>query len=836
MAEDIKLPSGFTLDNESQEVKPPSGFTLDESAQKKSPSVTTPVKNVASTDVSKPASEQPLESGAEVNEPIKLTDEERYGRGVVKADVLTPVSDEEKLLRDKLDKDKKEASAIEGSFGKKTDEIKEKEKTLNWKKNVADYLRRIVGDTPPQEGEPMVTEVADDPTPIDIYAPINLDRESYGIDERGFPKISENTDPELSKRVFMKNTREFAQAQKDFDQIEPVLKSIKTVGQAKRALGVVDGDLNMLTTELKDKQQKIDKDYKRVRELNANKLTEMGLYESFESGMEQTTKSNEVADLLIGGTDKELESTLEGMYSKNMLYGDRERSEVAEMIGGQVKPMGITFASAIATGNPIVAAGVGAGYYARLGAGSEAIQAYNEARAQGKTPSEALGIAKEQSKSGAVAGGIEGLAAATLPVSKALGSIKIASPLAKAIVKGAAEAGVDALAAAGAQTYNNYNANKNGLIRDLSDGVAEQATAEAVFGVGFQLLFHGAAKLSPKNYKQLVTSYSKYDFNTIQTVVDDAVKQGTLNYAQAQPILEDLRKSATAQSKLKGVDIPADKEVEVVEIQQQIDELEKAKETASPAILPAIEKKMEELNHELQVAAGIGLTAKEKLELNKLQTARDENKAYDKDKLKLLEKRQRSAEKKVDADEAAVADREKVSIEKEKPVGSFMQEEMDIIAPRPTDNDDSVKWRTEAVEKLKSDPIGYADAEIATIKARQESTMADTSYTEEENKQHVKYLQEQIDRYEGLKKEAMATKAETVAETKAEPNIFEKIEEAKRSKKSAKEKQNAAREAVKDMGEVGEKAIFVDENFNDIKQKLSDLIKQGTITNLKIEC
>jgi hypothetical protein len=95
------------------------------------------------------------------------------------------------------------------------------------------------------------------------------------------------------------------------------------------------------------------------------------------------------------------------------------------------------------------------------------------------------------------------------------------------------------------------------------------------------------------------------------------------------------------------------------------------------------------------------------------------------------------------------------------------------------------------------------------------------------------YLEKIIPPKQSLKE---TTKAETVAETKVEPNIFEKIEEAKRSKKSAKEKQNAAREAVKDMGEVGEKAIFVDENFNDIKQKLSDLIKQGTITNLKIEC
>lgn len=587
-------------------------------------------------------------------EPIKLTDEERYGQGVAKTDVLTPVSDEEKLLRDKLDKDKKEATAIEGSFGKKQDEIKEKEKTFDWKRNVADYLRRIVGDSPPQEGEPMITEVEDDPTPIDITIPIKLESEKYMIGEKGFPILSENLDPELAKRVFMKNLKEFSQAQKDFEQIKPVLENIKTVGQAKRALGIVDGDLTTLATELQEKQQKIDTDYKRVRELNANKLTEMGIFESFESGMEQTTKANEVADLLVGGTDKELENTLESMYVKNVLYGDREKSEVAEMIGGQVKPMGVTFTSAIVTGNPLVAAGVGTGYYARLGAGSEAIQAYMEARAQGKRPSDALSIAREQSKSGAVAGGAEGLLAATLPISKAMGSLKIASPFAKAIVKGASEAGVDAIAAAGAQTWNNYNANKNGLIRDLSDGVADQATAEAVFSVGFQLLFHGAAKLSPKNYKQLVTSYSKYDFNTIQSVVDDAVKQGTLNYAQAQPVLEDLRKSATAQSKLEGIEIPAEKEVEVVEIQKQIDELEQKKETASPAIEPAIEKKMEELSHELQVAAGIGLTAKEKSELNKLQTARDENKTYDKDRLKLLQKRQKAEEKKVEAEEETI--------------------------------------------------------------------------------------------------------------------------------------------------------------------------------------
>lgn len=533
--------------------------------------------------------------------PITLDDTSK--QVTLEGSTIPPVSKEDILIKDELDR----VGTMEGELSKKQDKLRAKENTFGWKAKVANYLKRMIGDEQPQEGVAVETQTIDDPTPIDIYKPIEMDRQMYGINpETGFPVLPENIDPELRKRVFMKNTKEFAEAKKDFEQIKPVLENIKTVGQAKKALGWANQDVSKLATELNEEQKQLDADYTEVRNANKDKLADLGVFDSFTEGIKQTTKANDIADAMLKGDDTELAKMLEHEYMTNVLYGGRKTSEVSQMLGGQVKPLGVTFTAALLSGNPIVAGTAGTAYYARLGAGGEAIQAYIEGRSQGMTQSQALEVSKNQAVSGGLAGGAEGLVGSTLLVSKAIKPLlKFSSPMAKAIVAGAADMGTDATVAMGAQVYKNYKANENGLVRDLSEGVAEEGIAEAAFGLGFQLLFHGAGKIRPVIYNQLVADYAKYPLETIQFAVDDAVKNGTLEYAKAEKVMGDLTETKAALESIPK-DIAPEKVVEVLPQVKEINRLEEENKNVVDAFKEINNEKIKKLNGEIKQQFEVG--------------------------------------------------------------------------------------------------------------------------------------------------------------------------------------------------------------------------------------
>jgi hypothetical protein len=92
----------------------------------------------------------------------------------------------------------------------------------------------------------------------------------------------------------------------------------------------------------------------------------------------------------------------------------------------------------------------------------------------------------------------------------------------------------------------------------------------------------------------------------------------------------------------------------------------------------------------------------------------------------------------------------------------------------------------------------------------------------EQLKEHVKtnILRNEGESLPKLDGEVEATTQEPAAEEITPLEVFDTIENAQRTKKTVKGKKEAMEEAVKEYGEVGEKAIFVESNFKDIIDSL----------------
>jgi len=586
-------------------------------------------------------------SGTRVELPKITLGQETMQQGVAKSDMGMP-SREEQLVKADVTTNQNTFKKIEKELPSKLEAQKNAQKELIRQQKAAEYLKRFI-DTKGnvgQEGEPIIEEE----TAIDIYEPIKLE-----IDGLQPNTVSEQADPQLRQRVIMQNSKMAQSKTKDFQDIEPIIKDLKTNKQARQRLEEIGGNINNITNFLQTTDKEVKDNVKKAQDLNRGKMAEMGFVDSFENGFNQTTKALEISNALYSDDDSKALQLLKEGYIDNQLYGAQERNVVGEMLGGQAQPLGTTFfASLISGGNPIIGTMAGTATYARLGAGAEMQQAFNEAMAQGMGEQEAYNLAKQQSEAGFLGGAAEGILGTT---SQALGlasKLKITPKFAKAITETLADAGIDGTAAMGAQYYQNLKAAEKGLDRKSTEGLGEQFASEAIFSIGFQALFGLGSKITPTNYKTLVNNIAKVPTVISQQTIDQAVKSGMINEAKAGQIMEDVQKSAKAQEKLQGVEIPEKAVDEVIDLQKQLDVLEEQKKTASPAALPAIEGKIEQLSSEMQIKAAIPLTAKEKAELNKLQTAKDSNTDYDKDRLKFLEDRQKSSLKAIkEADEVA---------------------------------------------------------------------------------------------------------------------------------------------------------------------------------------
>jgi hypothetical protein len=168
---------------------------------------------------------------------------------------------------------------------------------------------------------------------------------------------------------------EFDKKKKEFEEVAPKFTSPKL----KDVLAVAQGSAakqQELLTKIQGDQKAADESIKAAQELNKDKLVKLGFFDGFAEGMEQTTLSNTVADLFLGGKEEELQKALENLYTDQVVFPKETTNTGAagEMLGGQVKPLAVgiggAIASEVATGNPLLGIATGSAYYGRMGLGS----------------------------------------------------------------------------------------------------------------------------------------------------------------------------------------------------------------------------------------------------------------------------------------------------------------------------------------------------------------------------------------------------------------------------------------------------------------------------------
>jgi len=434
----------------------------------------------------------------------------------------------------------------------------------------------------------------------------------------------------------------FSKEKEKFDTAKPKFEAATKLRDVLDVAQKSQTKASWIADKVKSIQKESDDYINAARELNKDRLEPLGFTKAFVDGIQQTSLANSIADIYALGNDDKLLKSLENIYIDNAVFPKETTAlgSVGELIGGQVEPLAIGVGGGAI--NPIAGVVGATAEYARLGAGGQLIDAYTTARQQGMTAPEALEVAKKTAVAGAVGGAAEGLAGATFggKPAKELATMGFKQAVKEALKDNS----IDAVIAGINQTVQNKNMQRLGLDVETDRGVIENMSAELLFGAGMNLAMYGGSKV--KGYGTLINGIAKMPLADIQLQVDNAVKQGVLNEANAQRFVSDVSKSKEAQDKLQGVDIPEANQDKAIALQKEIDDLEAKKKTASPAILPAIENKVEALTGELQIVAGVPLTMQERAELNRLQTARDTNTEYDKDRLGVLEARQKAASEK----------------------------------------------------------------------------------------------------------------------------------------------------------------------------------------------
>ena len=434
----------------------------------------------------------------------------------------------------------------------------------------------------------------------------------------------------------------FSKEKEKFDTAKPKFEAATKLRDVLDVAQKSQTQASWIADKVKSIQKESDDYINAARELNKDRLEPLGFTKAFVDGIQQTSLANSIADIYALGNDDKLLKSLENIYIDNAVFPKETTAlgSVGELIGGQVEPLAIGVGGGAI--NPIAGVVGATAEYARLGAGGQLIDAYTTARQQGMTAPEALEVAKKTAVAGAVGGAAEGLAGATFGGKPAKELVTMGFK--QAVKEALKDNSIDAVIAGINQTVQNKNMQRLGLDVETDRGVIENMSAELLFGAGMNLAMYGGSKV--KGYGTLINGIAKMPLADIQLQVDNAVKQGVLNEANAQRFVSDVSKSKEAQDKLQGVDIPEANQDKAIALQKEIDDLEAKKKTASPAILPAIESKIEALTGELQIVAGVPLTMQERAELNRLQTARDTNTEYDKDRLGVLEARQKAASEK----------------------------------------------------------------------------------------------------------------------------------------------------------------------------------------------
>jgi len=133
--------------------------------------------------------------------------------------------------------------------------------------------------------------------------------------------------------------------------------------------------------------------------------------------------------------------------------------------------------------------------------------------------------------------------------------------------------------------------------------------------------------------------------------------------------------------------------------------------------------------------------------------------------------------------------------------------------------------KAKGIEGIEVQKHGFSSEEIIDMVANGVKSMIDVGYAV---KDAIDYMIEQVKDIVGDDADSIRDRVETMYANQV-TEVFTAIEDAKRSKKIMSNKKQEARKAAEKYGEVGKKAIFVDENFEDIVQSL---LKDKKITRV----
>lgn len=297
---------------------------------------------------------------------------------------------------------------------------------------------------------------------------------------------------------------------------------------------------------------------------------------------------------------------------------DGASAQFAEMFGMEGIPMLKSSGAAIATGlipgaqgaAPFVAAAASSPEYYKRSYASALRDTYYQLRNRGKSPEEALKVARDQANKEGIAGAAEGAVSSALgakigfkPTSLAPSTTNALNKVVMAskdfIVRNAPEAVTDAGAASLIQIASNIAAIDNGLDRNVLDGVQESAGSEFLFTVGVGTLTTGGrALVDPKTYRTILNGFARQPKDVVNAKIGEMVTSGVITPEQATQVGKDLENERALDAQIPST-VRDDFRPEITPRIEERNKLKQELSTVNEAFHPQIKDKIKAIDQEI---------------------------------------------------------------------------------------------------------------------------------------------------------------------------------------------------------------------------------------------
>jgi hypothetical protein len=277
------------------------------------------------------------------------------------------------------------------------------------------------------------------------------------------------------------------------------------------------------------------------------------------------------------------------LYQKTELPADPTGlSWLTNLVGGQAVNIGGAIGLSII--NPLLSIAYGGTAAGAGAAGSTLQNNYMEYRAQGLTPEEAYANAVETAKSSFGFGAVEGSAGALVPGGGAATGIRAA---AKDIAK---DATFDALLATASQGAQNEIEQNKGLVRELTDGMLENATGEIVFSVLMGAFTKAPAAL--RNRNKVKYEIAQNSDEKIDQELKTRIENGDITPEQADEAFVEIKQYKETLAKVPD-NLSDEAKQRAIELLQKREEIEKSIEGKDEALVQAQKEEIKAINDQL---------------------------------------------------------------------------------------------------------------------------------------------------------------------------------------------------------------------------------------------